>query len=121
MSALKVRSARKLIQNERRVFFRSLLGGDLANAERSHPDLLNIIISSVGTPMIPSSLHKDFHRVLALVVLSRIRFHDLRHTAAALMLNNGVPGFKPLVVYIQVVFTISIHNSSDFPLFQIAN
>jgi len=50
-----------------------------------------IFPSSVGTPLTPSNLHRDFHRVLALAVLSRIRFHDLRHTAASLMLNHGVP------------------------------
>ncbi|MGW8249324.1 MAG: tyrosine-type recombinase/integrase [Anaerolineales bacterium] len=31
------------------------------------------------------------HRVLKAANLPRIRFHDLRHTAASLMLNHGVP------------------------------
>ena len=50
-----------------------------------------IFPSSVGIPLTPSNLHRDFHHVLAFAVLLRIRFHDLRYTAAALMLNHGVP------------------------------
>jgi integrase len=32
-----------------------------------------------------------FHRHLKAAGLPKIRFHDLRHTAAVLMLNSGVP------------------------------
>jgi integrase len=34
---------------------------------------------------------RDFKKVLAGAGLPDFRFHDLRHTAAALMLNHGVP------------------------------
>ena len=37
-----------------------------------------------------SNLWKNFRRILKLSKLPAIRFHDLRHTAASLMLNNGV-------------------------------
>lgn len=47
--------------------------------------------SSVGTPLNPSNLRLDFIRTLETSGLPRIRFHDLRHTAASLMLNHGVP------------------------------
>ena len=50
-----------------------------------------IFPSNVGTPMNPSNLHRDFHKVLEAAGIPRIRFHLLRHTAASLMLNNGVP------------------------------
>ncbi len=33
---------------------------------------------------------KQFRELLEIAELPRIRFHDLRHTAASLMLNNGV-------------------------------
>ena len=49
-----------------------------------------IFPSSVGTPLNPSNLRIDFIRTLDAAGLSRIRFHDLRHTAASLMLNHGV-------------------------------
>jgi integrase len=45
----------------------------------------------VGTPADPSNLRIDFRNVLKAAGLPVIRFHDLRHTAASLMLNNGVP------------------------------
>lgn len=38
-----------------------------------------------------TSLMRDFHKHLDEAGLPRIRFHDLRHTAATLMLNAGVP------------------------------
>jgi integrase len=50
-----------------------------------------IFPSKVGTPRDPSNLCLDFNRVLEKAGLPKIRFHDLRHTAASLMLNHGVP------------------------------
>jgi len=46
--------------------------------------------SSVGTAVDPSNLLKQFRKLLREAGLPKIRFHDLRHTAASLMLNNGV-------------------------------
>jgi len=50
-----------------------------------------IFPSKSGTPMDPSNLRLDFTRVLRQAGLPKIRFHDLRHTAASLMLNHGIP------------------------------
>jgi integrase len=50
-----------------------------------------IFPSSVGTPYNYRNLIRDFKKVLHNAGLPEIRFHDLRHTAASLMLNNGVP------------------------------
>jgi integrase len=52
-----------------------------------------IFPSSVGTPQSPSNLLKAFKSILKQANLPTIRFHDLRHTAASFMLNQGVPGF----------------------------
>lgn len=46
--------------------------------------------SSIGTAVDPSNLIKQFRKLLKEAGLPRIRFHDLHHTAASLMLNNGV-------------------------------
>ncbi len=54
-----------------------------------------IFPNSVGNPLEPSNLRVDFNRQLKDAGLPKIRFHDLRHTAASLMLNNSVP---PIVV-----------------------
>jgi integrase len=50
-----------------------------------------IFPTSVGSPGDPSSLRKDFIRILMNAGLPLLRFHDLRHTAASIMLNHGVP------------------------------
>jgi integrase len=54
-----------------------------------------IFPNKVGNPMDPSNLRINFNRIIAETGLPKIRFHDLRHTAASLMLNHGVP---PIVV-----------------------
>lgn len=50
-----------------------------------------IFPSAVGTPLNKSNMRKDFNRVLEKAGLPHIRFHDLRHTAASLMMNHQVP------------------------------
>jgi integrase len=50
-----------------------------------------IFPSTVGTPLGGSNVLKDFKSQLEKAGIKEIRFHDLRHTAASLMLNNGVP------------------------------
>jgi len=46
--------------------------------------------STIGTPIDPTNLLKKFRKLLKKAGLPRLRFHDLRHTSASLMLNNGV-------------------------------
>lgn len=50
-----------------------------------------IFPNTVGNPMDPTNMRKDFNRILEEAGLPRVRFHDLRHTAASLMLNNNIP------------------------------
>lgn len=45
--------------------------------------------SVFGTPLDPSNMYKDFKDILRKAGLPDIRFHDLRHTAATLMLQQG--------------------------------
>ncbi len=59
-------------------------------AGRLWQDLGFVFPSTVGTPMDPTNLLKSFRKLLRKADLPAIRFHDLRHTAASLMLNNGV-------------------------------
>jgi integrase len=51
-----------------------------------------VFCTEVGTPRDPSDLVRHFKRMLANAELpSSIRFHDLRHSAASLLLAQGVP------------------------------
>ena len=47
--------------------------------------------SSIGTPKNRDNLRPRYKRLLKDAGLPEIRFHDLRHKAGALMLNNGIP------------------------------
>ena len=44
----------------------------------------------VGTPLDGPNVSRHFHRTLKKAGMSRQRFHDLRHTAASLMLVQGI-------------------------------
>ena len=46
--------------------------------------------STIGTPIDPTNILKKFRQALKRAGLPKLRFHDLRHTSASLMLNNGV-------------------------------
>lgn len=50
-----------------------------------------VFTSSVGTPIEPRNLFRSFKAALNRAGLPDIRFHDLRHSAASLMLAQGVP------------------------------
>ena len=49
-----------------------------------------IFPSTLGTPLDPRNLFRDFKAILEQANLPDIRFHDLRHTAATLMLQQDV-------------------------------
>ena len=50
-----------------------------------------IFVNGIGTYIYFKRFYKDFKRVLRKADLPNIRFHDLRHTAATLMISNGIP------------------------------
>jgi integrase len=76
-----------------------------------------IFPSRVGSPFEQSHVHKDFVKVLQAANLERIRFHDLRHTAASLMLNHGVPALVVSKILghsnPSVTLTIYAHSTLD--------
>lgn len=48
-----------------------------------------VFTTNIGTPISPRNLLRHLHKTLAELGLSRLRFHDLRHTAATLLLSRG--------------------------------
>lgn len=49
-----------------------------------------VFTNAMGKPIHTSDLRVDFLRILREAQLPQIRFHDLRHTAATLLLSQGV-------------------------------
>ncbi|MBI9048670.1 MAG: site-specific integrase [Anaerolineaceae bacterium] len=47
--------------------------------------------SSIGTPLSQGNFTRQFAMTLKEAGLRHIRFHDLRHIAASIMLNHGIP------------------------------
>ena len=50
-----------------------------------------VFTDSVGRPLDPPHVTYAFQKALAAAGLPRVRFHDLRHSAATIMLSEGVP------------------------------
>jgi integrase len=50
-----------------------------------------IFTTTIGTALEPKTLHRDFKRLLVKAGLPPIRLHDLRHSAASLLLAQKVP------------------------------
>jgi integrase len=55
------------------------------------PETGLVFTSTVGTVIEPRNLSRLFDDPIAAAGVRRIRFHDLRHTCASLLLAQGVP------------------------------
>ena len=77
------------------------------------PTLDSLIFSSTeGKPLDPSILSHAFHKIAESAGLQNVRFHDLRHTFASLMLLKGA---KPKVIsealgHASVAFTMDVYS-----------
>ncbi len=75
------------------------------------PDL--VFASEVGTPIEATNLiRRSFHPLLARAGLPRIRFHDLRHTAATLLLgqNVNVKIVSEMLGHSQIAVTLDLYS-----------
>jgi integrase len=61
----------------------------LAGGERWHDSGL-VFTSRTGAPLDERNVTRIFQRFLAAAELPRVRFHDLRHSCASLLLAEGV-------------------------------
>lgn len=83
--------------------------------QRSGKELLldDLVFSSIhGKPIDPCVLGHNFHRIAQKAGIENIRFHDLRHTFASLMLLRGA---KPKVIsealgHSSVAFTMDVYS-----------
>jgi integrase len=49
-----------------------------------------VFTTAEGTPLDARNVTREFQALLKAAVVPRVRFHDLRHTAATLLLSQGV-------------------------------
>ena len=59
-------------------------------AGRAWPESVFVFSTPIGTPVDPRNATSDFHLMRREAGLDATRFHDLRHTAATLLLAQGV-------------------------------
>ena len=91
-------------RTEREAFY-AMLGARL--------ELDDLVFANVdGRPIDPGVLSHAFARLVRLAGLGRVRFHDLRHTFASLMLLRGAP---PKVIsealgHASVAFTMDVYS-----------
>ena len=71
-----------------------------------------VFANEIGRPMDPSNLLKRFRRLLEDAGLPRLRFHDLRHTAATLLLGEGVHPkvVSDLLGHAQIGITLDLYS-----------
>jgi site-specific recombinase XerD len=63
-----------------------------ANIASQAPEGQTLVFAETGgEPIRDRTLYRDFKQILEEAGLRNIRFHDLRHADASLMLNYGVP------------------------------
>ena len=61
------------------------------NAGQHWIDMDLVFPNSLGKPRNASNIRLEFNQVLDRAGIPRIRFHDLRHTAASILLNHKIP------------------------------
>jgi integrase len=65
-----------------------------------------------GTPLDPCTVTHNFARIVRRAGLGRVRFHDLRHTFASIMLMKGAPAkvISEALGHASVAFTINTYS-----------
>ena len=70
-----------------------------------------VFTSTIGTPMEARSLVRHFHATLKTLGIERRRFHDLRHTAASLLIAQGATlhELKEILGHSQISLTSNVY------------
>jgi integrase len=85
--------------------------GDRARAGQAWRDLDLVFTRATGGPLDAAYVHRVHHLICDLADIRRIRFHDLRHSAATLLLEQGVELIvvKDLLGHAQINTTADIY------------
>ena len=70
-----------------------------------------VFTSTVGTPLFHRNVHRRFCELLDIGGLRRVRPHDMRHSAAALLIAQGVhaKAIQELLGHSSVAFTLQVY------------
>jgi integrase len=74
-----------------------------------------VFTSNIGSPLDGNNVTRDFQAALRLAGLPRIRFHDLRHSAATLLLVQGVPARVVMEILGHSQITMTLNTYSHVP------
>jgi integrase len=90
---------------------RKLQTEDRAAAGREWKESGLVFTSTIGTPLDARSVIRRHHAILKAAGIPRLRFHDLRHSAATLLLAQGVsPKYiSQMLGHTQVAFTMQTY------------
>lgn len=112
----------KTVKSQRRVFLSSdtlaVLKAHRARQEAERhgagsawQDHEFVFASEVGTATSPRNLNRVYADLLKRTTVRRIRLHDLRHTAASLMIRQGVPPktVSEMLGHSDVAFTLRVY------------
>ena len=71
-----------------------------------------VFASGIGTPLLGGNLYRSFKATLRRADLPEMRFHDLRHTCATLLLRQGVnPKFvQELLGHADIALTLNVYS-----------
>ena len=81
-----------------------------------------VFTSAIGTPIEPTTLRRHFKSVLKLLKIDSRRFHDLRHTAASLLLAQGATlhEVKEILGHSQIALTANLYGHAYTSVVQAA-
>ena len=70
-----------------------------------------VFTSTVGTPLFARNVHREFKKVLLGADLPDLRLHDLRHSAAAILIAQGVQAkaISDLLGHSAASFTLQVY------------
>ena len=79
-----------------------------------------VFATAVGTPIPPLNDYRAFQALLQRAQLRKVRLHDLRHTAASLLLAQGVPSrvVMEILGHSQISVTLNTYSHVDTTLTQ---
>jgi integrase len=81
-----------------------------------------VFTTTVGTPIHPRNDYRSFQRIIKNADLRRVRLHDLRHTAASILLAQGVPArvVMEILGHSQISVTMNTYTHVDDTLTRVA-